>query len=264
MNEIVAVIPAAGSGTRMLPFTLASPKELYPINKKAVIEHVIEGIHNYMEINKIFVIVSEHKGAVMDYLGNGSRLNKGCLNLAYLFQEERKGLAHAIYQAKPWVRNDFVVFAADTFIEPKNELTKLTKFHQENNNLVTILVKEVKDPTPYGIIKFDKNYNLIDAIEKPTMEQAKPFMNSNGMYYSVIPIYMFGTKIFEYIEKTNPGHKGELQITDSIILAHNNGEKIQTIPIEGQCMDCGNWNEIDNVEKYFKNINKEEERGNLL
>jgi dTDP-glucose pyrophosphorylase len=114
MDDIVGLVPAAGGGTRLYPFSRAVPKEMYPILGKSVIEHTIENL-KAGGIHKIFMIVGHQKGALMDYVGNGSFFDT---NVAYIYQLEKKGIAHAIYQAKDWISTTFVTLLGDSFIEP--------------------------------------------------------------------------------------------------------------------------------------------------
>jgi dTDP-glucose pyrophosphorylase len=250
---MIGLIPAAGSGTRMMPFTKAMPKELFHIQRKAVIDHVIETLHEHAKIDKIFVVVGSHKGAIIDHVGDGSRQNKGKLKVAYLFQEERKGLAHAIYQAKQFINEDFMVHAGDSFIYPKEEIKEAISEFYEENPFAVVLAKEVDDPTKYGILKVDKKGYLVEAIEKPTMEQAKPFKTENGKYLCISPIYIFRKEIFDYIEKTPVGAKNEYQITDSIILALKDKKKIRIHALKGESFDIGNWEDAEKSEDFLRN-----------
>ncbi|MBI2079536.1 NTP transferase domain-containing protein, partial [Candidatus Micrarchaeota archaeon] len=102
--EIVGLIPAAGSGSRLYPFSKSVPKELYPIMGKPVIEYCIENL-SQSEIKKIFVVVGHQKGGIIDYLGNGSDFN---VDVAYLNQHTRNGLGGAILEAEDWISNSFV------------------------------------------------------------------------------------------------------------------------------------------------------------
>ncbi len=250
---VTAVIPAAGVGSRMYPFTRANPKELYHINRKAVIDHAVETLHEKGGVNKIIVIVGEHKGAIMNHLGNAGYLGYKKLGVSYVFQEERKGLAHAIHQAKPWINDEFIVHLGDSFIYPKKEIKKLIKMHKEEKPFATIMYREVEDPTRYGCLKI-KNNTLIDAIEKPSIEQAEPLKLKNGKYPVIVGMYYFSPKIFDYIEKTPKGAKDEYQITDSILLGIKNGEKVKTVKLDGKYMDVGNWESVEEVESFFRKI----------
>ena len=133
--ENVGLIPAAGSGTRLYPFARAVPKEMYPILGKAVIEHCVENLLAG-GVKKIFMIVGFQKGALMDYIGDGSFFD---VNVAYVYQMKRRGLGHAIYQAKDWIDTTFVTLLGDSFIEPKDEMKELIRVHKKHKPIATLL-----------------------------------------------------------------------------------------------------------------------------
>ena len=102
---MIGLIPAAGAGTRLQPWTKALPKEMLQIGDKPIIEHVIDQFKT-AEIEKIFIIVGYRKEAIMNYLGNGSEFG---VKVAYLFQEKKEGLGHAIYEANDFIDEPIVV-----------------------------------------------------------------------------------------------------------------------------------------------------------
>jgi dTDP-glucose pyrophosphorylase len=240
MKQIVGLIPAAGSGKRLYPFAGAVPKEMFPVLGKAVIEHCVENLKEG-GVKKIFMVVGHKKGALMDYIGDGSFFG---VNIAYIYQLERKGLGHAILQGEDWINTPFAVLLGDSFIEPKEEIKGLVKLHQEENPIATILVFEVKDPSAYGIVRFrhlDGNAGEIEKlVEKPSAEQAADY-KIDGDYYAITGAYIFEPEIFEYIKKTKPGAKGEIQITDAISLALRSGEKVWGMVLKGKYIDIGKW-----------------------
>jgi len=249
--KFVGLIPAAGSGTRLYPFSRAVPKEMYPILGKSVIEHSIENLREG-GIKDIFVIVGHQKGALMDYIGDGSIFG---VNVAYIFQTQRKGLGHAILQGKNWIKEPFVTLLGDSFIEPKKEILKIIKLHEEKRPIATVLLFKVKDPTGYGIVKLRKikdNYGIVEKmVEKPTPKEAEEYM-TDGEYYALCGLYIFEPKIFEFIEKTPPGTGGETWIADSIDLAVKNGETVYgMLLVEGKYLDVGKWRTVFEVKKYM-------------
>jgi dTDP-glucose pyrophosphorylase len=247
-DEIVGLVPAAGSGTRLYPFARAVPKEMYPILGKAVIEHCVENL-KAGGIDKIFMIVGYQKGALMDYLGDGSFFG---VNVAYVYQMDRKGLGHAIYQAKDWIDTTFVTLLGDSFIEPKEEIRELIKYHKKKKPIATLLLFEVDDPKGYGLAKFkslDDGRGEIEKVkEKPTIPEAEEYKVNKG-YYAMCGGYIFEPGIFKYIERTKPGKKGEIQITDAISLALKNGENVQGLVLKGKYLDIGKWRTVLHTEK---------------
>jgi len=252
VNDIVGLIPAAGGGTRMYPFSRAVPKEMYPIMGKAVIEHSIENLTE-AGIKKIFMIVGYQKGALMDYIGDGSFYN---VKVSYIYQLERRGLGHAILQGRDWINSTFVVLLGDSFIEPKKEINSLIELHNKKRPVASIMLFRVRDPTGYGIVKLRNTENgsgeIEKLIEKPDMKQAEEY-KINGDYYAICGLYVFEPKIFKYIEKTPPGAKNEIQITDAVKLALENGEKAYGYVIRGEYMDIGRWSTVLNIEKKLVN-----------
>ena len=248
--KFVGLIPAAGEGTRLYPFSKAVPKEMYPILGKSVIEHSIDNLKEG-GIKDIFIIVGYQKGALMDYIGDGSLFD---VNVAYIYQIQRKGLGHAILQGKNWIKDPFVTILGDSFIDPKEEIDNLIKLHEDKRPIATLLLFKVKDPSGYGIVKIKKltdDYGIIERmIEKPTPKESEEF-KENGEYYAICGLYIFEPKIFEYIEKTKPGVKNEIEITDSISLALKNGEKVYGMLLKGKYLDVGKWRTVFEVKKYL-------------
>lgn len=248
MDEIVGLVPAAGGGTRLYPFSKAVPKEMYPILGKAAIEHCIENL-NEGGVKKVFVVVGHQKGALMDYLGDGSHFG---VTAAYIYQDERKGLGHAILQGKKWITSPFVVLLGDSFIEPKQEINDVISIHRGEQPIATLLLFEVDDPKGYGIVKVGKSSNrhgvVEDLIEKPSQEEAE-HLRSDGKLLAITGMYVFSPKIFQYIEQTQPGAKGEIQITDAIRLAVKAGEKVVGVTLQGRYLDIGKWRTVLSIEK---------------
>jgi dTDP-glucose pyrophosphorylase len=246
-QNIVGLIPAGGSGTRLYPFSKAVPKELYPIVGKAVIEHCVENLKEG-GVNKVFIIVGHQKGALMDYIGDGSLFG---VRVAYIYQLERRGLGHAILQAKNWIDSTFVTLLGDSFIEPKWEIKNLINLHAKEKPLATLLLSKVDDPKSYGIAKFRRKSRFLEVerlIEKPSKKDARGYRVDGG-YYAICGAYVFEPRIFDFIEQTRPGRGKEIQITDSLALALKRGERILGVELEGKYLDIGKWGTILKVEK---------------
>ncbi len=253
MDDIVGLIPAAGIGKRLYPFSRAVPKEIYPILGKAVIEHTIENL-KVGGVNRIFMVVGFQKGALMDYVGDGSFFG---VDVAYLYQMKRKGLGHGILQGKKWINTTFVTLLGDSFIEPKDEIRELVEYHIKEKPIATVMVFEVESTEGYGIAKFRHLENGVGEIEKmaekPTGKQAEG-LRTNGKFYALCGAYVFEPKIFEYLEKTPPGINNEIQLTDAMILAMKNGEKINGFVLKGKYLDIGKWRTVKEAEKFMREV----------
>lgn len=221
------LIPAAGMGTRLGPFTNAIPKELLPVGEKAVIEHVVEAM-KLAGIEEIAVVVSPHKHGISDYLGSGRRFG---VNLTYVVQDEPLGLANAVLSGEHVIDGSFAVVLGDNFFHPKSFLRDLISYHASEKADATLGVAQVKDVTRHGIIT-PKRYRVMDIIEKPLPEKAPSNLGSIGMY-------IFEPELFDAIRRTQPGYKGEYQLTDSIKVMIDAGRKVIYKKISGVHIDVG-------------------------
>jgi len=247
-EDIVGLIPAAGIGKRLYPFSRAVPKEMYPILGKAVIEHSIENL-KIGGINRIYMIVGFQKGGLMDYIGDGSFFG---VNVVYIYQLKRKGLGHGVLQGRGWIDKTFVTLLGDSFIEPKEELRELIDYHRREKPLATVMLFEVKETEGYGIVKFkgmeDGMGEIERMIEKPTKKQAEK-LKTNGKFYAICGAYVFEPKIFEYLKRTKPGLNEEIQLTDAMRLALKSGEKINGFVLKGKYIDIGKWKTVLKTER---------------
>ena len=236
------VILAAGHGSRMSTITYnAYPKEMLPIGNVPTIRFPLEAI-KLADINQVMIVIApQTKHGIIDGLQSGKKFG---VDICYIVQENDAsgltGIGRAILATKNWIQDeDFLVACGDTilcefsFKNPLNCLKSLVDVHSSVDSIATILVHPVfTDPSRFGVIKF-KNLvsdkvifgELESLVEKPKPDVAKKY-KMNGCYFTISGYYIFNPKIFEYIEKTKPGVKNEVQITDSISLALENGEKV--------------------------------------
>ncbi len=246
--EIVGLIPAAGYGKRLYPFSKAVPKELYPILGKPVIEYCLENFSD-VGIKKTYIIVGHQKGAIMDYVGDGTHFD---IKVSYLHQCRRDGLASALLAAESWINNTFVVLLGDSFIEPSTEIRELLDNHNKRKPICSLLLFEVSDPSHYGVVKFksevskDTYIELSDAVEKPDASLARNFVYNNK-YYAICGLYIFEPKIYFYLSKIKD--KKDNNITDAIRLAIEGGESVFGKVLNGRYLDMGKWDTLLRVEK---------------
>ncbi|EMR74209.1 dTDP-glucose pyrophosphorylase [Thaumarchaeota archaeon SCGC AB-539-E09] len=238
------VILAAGEGTRIKDITYgAIPKELLPIGNVPTIRFPLESM-KLLGIDRMIVVIPPNgKQSLVQGLRSGQQFG---VDICYVVQENNgpRGIGKAIEAAKNWVdEDDFVVACGDTILcnflahNPFDCLQPLKKVQYLNDPIASVILFPLSDgPERFGVAKF-KNldndegtlYGEIDVlIEKPSIEKAKE-LKSNGFYYVIAGYYLFSPRIFPYIEKTDPGKNNEVQITDAMILAMNNGEKVYGI-----------------------------------
>ena len=259
-----AVIPAAGFGTRFLPATKTQPKEMLPIINKPAIHYVVEEAIN-SGIEDILIITGRGKHSIEDYFDHNYELEhelkmrgkedeykkvsdvSEMVDIYYIRQKERKGLGDAVNYAKDFVGNDpFIVMLADDLFVSEVPVTKQVMDAYEKYNANIMIMKEVsrKEVSRYGIIdgkEIENGVYIINRIaEKPSPENAPSNLATYGRY-------AFNPEIFEYLENTEPGVNGEVQLTDALNLLLKK-QKIYGIPFEGKRYDIGT------VPEYIKTI----------
>ena len=257
-NKIkIAVFPVAGMGTRFLPATKASPKEMLPIVDKPLIQYAAEEAVE-AGIETLIFITGRNKLSIPNHFDKAYEIeselekknkkkelelikilptNVKCI---YIRQNEALGLGHAVLCAKSAVgKNPFAVILADDIILSKEEgcLSQMTNKFNDLQSSIVAIEKVNKDLLQeYGIIggfKSDNNYWELDKIiEKPKIEEAPSDMG-------VVGRYILTPTIFEILENTAKGSGGEIQLTDAIA-AQIKKEKVYAYEFAGKRFDCGN------------------------
>jgi UTP--glucose-1-phosphate uridylyltransferase len=227
-----AVFPAAGLGTRFLPATKASPKEMLPIVDKPMIQYAVEEAER-CNIKEFIVITGKSKRAIEDHFDYAWELEETLrkngkeklleeiehladYEFAYIRQGAPQGLGHAILCAKPFVKDEpFAVILSDDVIDPEDNLLRnMVRTSRKYNASVIALQRVPKSEIHrYGVIKGrqvdDNTYKLSDMVEKPAAEKAPSDL-------AIIGRYILTPDIFRFLERTKPGRGGEIQLTDAI------------------------------------------------
>ena len=238
------VILAAGEGSRMKGITYgAFPKELLPIGNVPTIRFPIEALR-LAGINDILIVIAPRtKHGILDGLQGGKKLG---VNISYVVQESSEkgltGVGLAILSTRGRIKpeENFVVACGDSILcdfsarNPIDCIKPLLKVHKSMDSIATVLVYPTKsDPRRFGVVKFQHLHEengvlygeLERLVEKPSLEVAATY-KPDGYNYVVAGYYAFKPKIFSYIEKAKPSAKNEVQITDAMALALENGEKV--------------------------------------
>ena len=252
-----AVIPVAGFGTRFLPATKSTPKEMLPIVDKPIIQFIVEEAVN-SGIETIIFITGRHKRAIEDYFDYTPELEftlkkagkeefvekireiSNMADFVYVRQKEQLGLGHAILSAEHVIGNEpFAVLLGDELIinNEKPALKQLIDVFNRFSKSVIGTMKVSKEEThKYGIVdgmEVEENIKLVRyLIEKPSPEEAPSTDAITGRY-------ILTPKIFAMLKKTPFGKGGELQLTDGLLNLLDY-EAIYSVEMEGKRYDTGN------------------------
>ncbi len=249
-----AVFPVAGLGSRFLPATKASPKEMLPIVDKPLIQYAVEEAAAAGITDMIFV-TGRNKRAIEDHFDLNPELESalgtklellaiarsvlpaGC-RCIYLRQSEPLGLGHAVLCAQPVVGNEpFAVVLADDLIDaqPPTLARMAKRFETEACSLLGVEEVPRAQTGSYGIVSLAEPQAEVTQIrgivEKPAPEDALSTL-------AVVGRYVLTPAIFELLAAAKPGRGGEIQLTDAIagLLAR---ERVLAMNIGGKRYDCG-------------------------
>ena len=251
-----AVFPVAGFGSRFLPATKASPKEMLPIVDKPLIQYAVEEAAA-AGITEMIFVTGRNKRAIEDHFDKAyeletelERRGKQALlaqvrsvlpegvRCIYIRQAEPLGLGHAVLCAQPAVGADpFAVLLADDLIDsqPPAMMRMAQIFDQEGTSLLG--VEEIpRDQTQrYGIVTVEEMQADIARI-RSIVEKPKPAQAPSNL--AVVGRYVLTPRIFDLLGKVVPGTGGEIQLTDAIsgLLAH---ERVNAVRLAGRRYDCG-------------------------
>lgn len=252
-----AVIPAAGFGTRFLPFTKAVPKEMLPIVDTPTIEYIVrEALES--GIDEVLIIINHDKECIRTHFGHNVLLEdflKGKNKLAELnmiqelpnkvkvsftYQEEQLGLGHAVLCAYDFVQNEpfALLLGDDLYVGHKKPVTaQLVDAYQKTGcSILGTLEVPLEDVSKYGICKplageTGDLLKLEGVIEKPSIEQAPSRLAIGGRY-------VLTPTIFKYLKNQSKGAGGEIQLTDAILRMMAE-ENVYSLSVDGDRYDIG-------------------------
>lgn len=250
-----AVIPAAGLGTRFLPYTKAQPKEMLPVLEKPAIQYVVEEAVD-SGMRDILIVTGRGKRAIEDHFDRSIELEdylrkfaKGkeleqtlkvgnLANIMYVRQKEPLGLGHAVLCAEPYVGDEaFSVLLGDDICFAAIPCARQLRQVFEKKNAAVLAVQEVRKEKvgAYGIVTGksvgDGLYKVEDIVEKPKPGEVDSTLATIGRYILV-------SEVFETLKSVKPGVGGEIQLTDAI-RALVKREDVYTLRFEGKRYDIG-------------------------
>lgn len=251
-----AVFPVAGLGTRFLPATKASPKEMLPIVDKPLIQYAVEEAAA-AGITEMIFVTGRGKRSIEDHFDKAYELESELashgkikqlkeiqgllpdnLHYSYVRQSEALGLGHAVLCARSLVGDEpFAVVLADDLIDAEvpvlQQMAEL--FEQHGSSVIGVQNVPLEQTQQYGIVRTQsmgvRIHRIIDIVEKPQPEQAPSTLG-------VVGRYVFTPEIFDFLEHVTPGTGGEIQLTDAIaaMLATH---PVLAYEFKGKRYDCG-------------------------
>jgi glucose-1-phosphate thymidylyltransferase len=225
-----ALVLSGGKGTRLRPLTFTCAKQLIPVANKPILGYVLDQIAA-TNIKKVGIITAYETGQfVKDYVCDGSTWN---LNVSYIPQEPL-GLAHAVKTAQRFLGKDSFVMCLGDNVTGQGLENFVKKFKTEQLDALIIL-KEVENPSSFGIAQLDDKGNIIKLVEKPKT----PIGN-----LAIIGTYLFSSKVHRAIEQIKPSWRGELEITDAIQEMINMGFKVKAEILKSWWLDTGKKDDI--------------------
>jgi UTP--glucose-1-phosphate uridylyltransferase len=251
-----AVFPVAGLGTRFLPATKASPKEMLPIVDKPLIQYAVEEAMD-AGITDIIFISSRTKRTVEDHFDKAYELETELaargknrdldlvqsirpagVNFIYIRQAEALGLGHAVLCARPVVGDEpFAVILADDLIDGATPVMKQMVDQYDYYQCSVLGVQEVEpaETASYGIVDASR---LADRVSRVNAIVEKPRPEEAPSTLGVVGRYILTPRIFHHIEQLKPGAGGELQLTDAIA-ALLIEQQVLAYAFDGTRYDCG-------------------------
>lgn len=251
-----AVFPVAGFGSRFLPATKASPKEMMPVVDKPLIQYAVEEAVAAGCTEMVF-ITGRHKRAIEDHFDKAYEIENELasrgkqelldlvqsilpkhVNCIYIRQPEQLGLGHAVLCAQPIVNEEpFAVILADDLIDSQTPVMKQMTdvFNREGRSVLGVMEVPRDQTGSYGIVRTTRVDDRLESIEG-MVEKPKPAEAPSNL--AVIGRYVLTPRIFHHLRNVKPGAGGEIQLTDAIA-ALLREERVLAYRFEGTRYDCG-------------------------
>jgi len=223
------ILPLAGKGTRLLPHTQNTPKPLIYVAGKGILDYLMEQLIPLQASEFVFIT-----GYLKEQIERHMKDNYPQVPIRFIEQKDPQGLGHAIYQARDAFNKDedmLVVLGDQTFT------INWLEFLNKKNNCISVV--KVENPSAFGIVQINENGLIIDMEEKPN--NPKSNLAISGTYYFPSAQSVFATIGYQIAQDIRT--KGEIQITDSMKIMMEQGEKFETLEIN-DWNDCGNHQDL--------------------
>lgn len=230
-RQMKALVLSGGKGTRLRPFTNTTTKQLLPVANRPILFYIMDMVKE-AAITEIGLIISPEWGEQVEQaIDDGQKWNA---HVTYILQPEPAGLAHAVKVARQFLRNSpFLMILGDN-VYKCNIQDFVAQFHKDKPDAL-LLLKEVDNPSNFGIAELDSEGEVTRVEEKPR----EPRSNM-----ALAGVYLFSPAVHEAIDTIKPSWRGELEITDAIQQLIEMGRKVHGYILDGWWLDTGNIGDL--------------------
>ncbi len=237
------IILAGGKGTRLFPITNVVSKQLLPIYDKPMIYYPLSTLM-LSGIKEILIITNEKDETLFrDLLGNGQKFG---ISIEYKTQKKPEGIAQAFIIAEEFIKdNSVTLILGDNIFYGKGLINLLEKSNNNNNN-ATIFAYPVKDPERYGVVEFNKKFEVISIEEKPKNPKSN---------YAITGIYYYDNTVLDKAKSIKPSKRGELEISDiNNLYLEENCLNVELFGRGLAWLDTGTFDSLNEASLFIKTL----------